>query len=662
MKTRITTIIIGVLTVQLIGAQAPGGSYRVTPRVINAKAVSSLIYGNFIELGFGRQIEGMWSEKLFNASFEEITPYKQSMWSYLRRTPEDDMTLKPWWHSGYEEYPWYSVLSDRKDVAITYRRYGGFYHGLQAVMLNNNQEKLKVYLAQDGIWIKKRVSCKFKGYMMNNRIGNNPLSSVKVTVGLYSLKDFTHPLAEKTITVDGGFFKEYSVELNAGDFEGRATFAVSIEPGASASFDGFSLMPSDNIEGWRKDVIEALRKIHVPIMRYPGGCFASFYNWRSGIGPRADRMPVNSEYWGGLEENNVGTAEFIEMCRMIGTEPFICVNMLTGSPADAAEWIAYCNSTSGDRMNLLRKEHGYPEPLTVKYWELDNETYRRYGYEEYAKRCVEFSKAMKAADPAIQLVMVGYHTFNSNLREMLEIAGQYIDLVADRSVDETVLKKDLEIINAYNKMHGTSIRLCNTEWWAQFPKERIVVSPQDPSRVSDHQVKILWNYAMNVASRLLLFQRLGGDFEFANFNNLCNTWGQNIIECPKDTVIISAAGKVFELMSRSKSAWVLTTDTLASAKGVIVQSTTNLNKDRLIFYLLNYNQGQSLINLDLSAFKVTSNEATVRTVFSDNPLGSNAVSVKNKVLSAEQFIRMRNTKKPQFTLKPWSVTEITINL
>jgi alpha-L-arabinofuranosidase len=664
----LAVMFVQILNVMVLSAQKPAAVFKVTSGIVNPKPVSRLIYGNFIELGFGRQIEGMWSEKLFNASFEEITPYKSSMWSYLRRTPEDDLTKKPWWHSGYEEDPWYSVLADGKDVAINYRRYGGFYHGLQAVMLNNSQSKLKAFLAQDGIWINKGINCLFKGYIMNNRTAGDAAIPLKVTIGLYPLKDFGHPIVEKTITVDANFFREYSTDLNAGNYVGSATFAVSVEPGTSASFDGFSLMPADNINGWRKDVIAALKQIYVPIIRFPGGCFASFYNWRSGIGPRADRKPVNSEYWGGLEENNVGTAEFIKMCRVIGAEPFICINMLTGSPMEAAEWISYCNSTSGGRMNILRKEHGYPEPLTVKYWELDNETYRRFGYEEYAKRCVEFSKAMKAADPAIQLVMVGYAGFNANLKEMLDIAGPYIDLVTDRSGIEPAIKKDLDIISEYNRSHTTNIRLCNTEWWAQFPQQvgnkagKIVNPELDPPRMAGHLTKITWNYAMNVASRLLMFQRLGGDFEFSNFNNLCNTWGQNIINSPKDSVYISAVGRVFELMSRSKASWVLTTDTISAKKGVLVQSTTTVNKDKLIFYLLNYLPDQSQVSLDLSSFKVTSKEAVVKSVYSDDPFSANTPMNRNAILSAAQVIKLDNPKKPVFTIKPWSVTEITINL
>ncbi len=651
-----------------INAQVQTATYRVTQEIINKKPVNSMIYGNFIEIGFGRQAEGMWSEKLYNASFEEVIPYKPSMWSYLRRSPEDDIRQRPWWHSGYEEDQWYAYQADSKENPLLYRKYGGFYHGLQAVQLNNSLKKTKAYLAQDGIWINKGIACIFKGFMMNNREGDKPLKPVKVTIGLYLNKAFGNPISEMTVTVDGGVYKEYSVELNTGDFEGFATFAVSIEPGSNASFDGFSLMPVDNVDGWRKDVIDALKQIHVPIIRYPGGCFASFYNWRDGIGPRKDRRPVNSEYWGGLEENFTGTAEFLEMCNMVGSEPFICVNMMTGSPSEAAAWIRYCNSTDDDEMGKLRKEHGYEDPFRVKYWELDNETYRRWGYEEYARRCIEFSKYMKAADPSIQLVLVGYGSFNLNLREMLDIAGEHIDLVCDRATTEFALRKDLEIISEYNRKHGTNIRLCNTEWWAHINEGRgnlakkILANPLDPDRVATHQVKVTWNYAMNIVNKLLMFQRLGGDFEFANFNNMCNTWGQNIIESPKERSFISAAGRIFELMSRSEAAWVHKTDTLKNIDGILIQAASSADNRKLILYALSYLDNEQKINVDLSAFKTDPKNCVIKRVYSDGPVAANKLNDPDRIKKEQETVNLRSSGKQIIVLKPWSVTEITINI
>ncbi len=423
MKRILLWCLIFALTVPSNYAQIASASYKITSRQINERPVNPLIYGNFIELGLGRQIEGLWAEKLYNASFEEVPPLKANLWDWLGKTAADNLSKEKWWHSGYEINDWYTwPASD--EVRYGINRYWNFHHGLQAAVLDNGQKTGKAFMAQNGIWIKSGVKYIFRGYFSNTRTADPASNPVKVTIGLYPEKKMDKAISEKTISVPDGIYREFSVELDPGSFTGKTTFAVSVEPGTKVAIDGFSLMPVNSERGWRPETVEALKKIHVPMIRFPGGCFASFYDWREGVGPRLDRQPVVSEYWGGIEENHVGTVEFVELCRMIGAEPFLCVNILTGTADRAADWVSYCNGSKESGLGALRKQHGYPDLLKVKYWELDNEAYRRFGWEEYARRCVEYSKAMKSVDPDIKLVMVGYWKFNNNLKEMLEIAGK----------------------------------------------------------------------------------------------------------------------------------------------------------------------------------------------------------------------------------------------
>lgn len=152
-------------------------------------------------------------------------------------------------------------------------------------------------------------------------------------------------------------------------------------------------------------------------MRMPGGCFASLYDWRSGIGPREER-PVSYDTWWGCELlNDVGTVELVELSRAIGAEPFFCVPVMFNNEFNAAEWVDFCNNPA----NAQRKAYGYEEPLNVKYWELDNEPYRRFDAITYAKRCVTFAKAMKSKDPSIQIAVGNYWLFNKNLRKSLKL-------------------------------------------------------------------------------------------------------------------------------------------------------------------------------------------------------------------------------------------------
>ena len=157
-----------------------------------------------------------------------------------------------------------------------------------------------------------------------------------------------------------------------------ATFtAISPSTWAAASTVGFTTKArhSPAADGFRKDVLEAARGMHVSVLRWPGGNFSSGYNWKDGIGPKDARPRRWDTAWQEEESNRFGTDEFIEYCRKLGAEPYICVNMGTGTMQDAADWVEYCNATTDTYWANLRKKNGHAEPYNVKYWALGNEVY-----------------------------------------------------------------------------------------------------------------------------------------------------------------------------------------------------------------------------------------------------------------------------------------------
>jgi alpha-L-arabinofuranosidase len=131
-----------------------------------------------------------------------------------------------------------------------------------------------------------------------------------------------------------------------------------------------------NINGLRKDVIDALRPLALPVVRWPGGCFADGYHWRHGIGPRADR-PQRVNYWWGMapEPNSFGTHEFIEFCKAIGSEPYITGNAGSGTPQELGDWVEYCNFTGDSNLTRERAVNGSDKPFGVKYWAVGNENW-----------------------------------------------------------------------------------------------------------------------------------------------------------------------------------------------------------------------------------------------------------------------------------------------
>ncbi|HKX27743.1 MAG TPA: alpha-L-arabinofuranosidase C-terminal domain-containing protein [Blastocatellia bacterium] len=174
--------------------------------------------------------------------------------------------------------------------------------------------------------------------------------------------------------------------------------------------------PLSDPSGYRRDVLESVKKLNVPILRWPGGNFVSNYNWRDGIGPRDQRPRRLEMAWGTVETNRFGTHEFLEYSQMLGTEPYICVNLGTGTLVEAQQWVEYVNSSQDTAMTRLRKQNGRAEPWKVTYWGLGNEMDGPWqmGHRDavdYGKYALEAAKLMKLTDPNIKLIAAGSSHF-----------------------------------------------------------------------------------------------------------------------------------------------------------------------------------------------------------------------------------------------------------
>lgn len=144
-------------------------------------------------------------------------------------------------------------------------------------------------------------------------------------------------------------------------------------------YDGFWVDPSMNVpkqDRIRMDIVNALKKIKIPNLRWPGGCFADEYHWRDGIGPRNLRPRMVNTNWGGVsEDNSFGTHEFLELCSLLNCEPYIAGNVGSGTVEEMAKWVEYLNSDASSTMTELRKQNGRAEPWRVKYWGVGNESW-----------------------------------------------------------------------------------------------------------------------------------------------------------------------------------------------------------------------------------------------------------------------------------------------
>lgn len=208
---------------------------------------------------------------------------------------------------------------------------------------------------------------------------------------------------------------------------GRAIYEGIYDPGSKLS----------GANGFRKDVLNEIRELGVPIIRYPGGNFVSGYNWLDGVGPKQSRPLVLDKAWDTLESNQFGTNEFLAWCKDAGTLPLMGLNLGTGTPEEAAALVEYCNIDKGTKWSDLRRQHGFTDPWNVRHWCLGNEMDGPWqiGHmlaTEYGLKAADAARQMRYVDHDLKLIACGSSgpfmpTYLEWDREVLEQCYEYVD-------------------------------------------------------------------------------------------------------------------------------------------------------------------------------------------------------------------------------------------
>ena len=249
-------------------------------------------------------------------------------------------------------------------------------------------------------------------------------------------------LAEQKLDVLQRDWSELKFKLRPEVSDANATLQIVVKGKADLALDQVSLMPQSwkAQGGFRPDLLKAIAQLKPPIIRWPGGCFASPYRWKDGIGPQHARGVTLRELWDDLDINSLGTDEFIALCRKVGAEPLLVANI--GTPQwngdadthdflqDVLDWIEYCNGPADSKWGKIRAANGHPEPYNVKYWEIDNETWGM-GIDNYIAAVKRFAPAMRQADPSIKLAACGSGSFDLNWnRRMIDSCAEMIDYLS----------------------------------------------------------------------------------------------------------------------------------------------------------------------------------------------------------------------------------------
>ncbi len=333
--------------------------------------ISKYIYGQFIE-HLGRCIYGgIWAEMIRDRKF--------------------------YYEPSAEESDW-RIRGNRDLLSIVT---ANSYVGEITPVLNIRPDD-KVSLYQDALGLKEGMD--YTGRIVLRADPGIESVGIKLSAGDY----------EQVVNIDTfePGYNEYPMDFNSEVFTHNASIEISAEGTGNLYIGTISLMPADNVDGFRKDVLALLKELNSPVYRWPGGNFVSGYDWKDGIGPRDIRPPRKNPAWTGIEHNDVGMHEFIQFCRLLGTEPYIAVNAGLGNVEQARQQVEYCNADQDTPMGRLRADNGDPEPWNVRWWSIGNEMYGSWqlghmSTEAFVEKHNDFAMSMKSVDPDIRLVAVG---------------------------------------------------------------------------------------------------------------------------------------------------------------------------------------------------------------------------------------------------------------
>jgi alpha-L-arabinofuranosidase len=358
------------------------------------------IFGTFLEPIGNSTYNGLWAELLRNPSFED------SLWDvkHVAEIVKDDPELNraselalplPWEPLRYAQGSRYAPQWN--DAANSYR-------SLLLMALPDKQTGIrqKVYLPV---------------HRVSHYIGSVYLKPVsgprQIEVSLRERNNADHVFDRREIQVKASGWQRYDFALDVPPHQieplESADFVIAASNETRVLIDQASLLPGDNIDGMDPEMVEMSRDLKTPIVRF-GGNFTSAYHWRDGIGPREQRVSMLNTAWGIPEYNQFGTDEFLRFCQLIGAEPQIALNLGTGTPQEAADWVQYVNAHWADHSGGL-------------LWELGNELWGDFqvGYptlSRVAERTKSFSEAVRKADPKARLIATGadpdvFHDWNA---------------------------------------------------------------------------------------------------------------------------------------------------------------------------------------------------------------------------------------------------------
>jgi alpha-L-arabinofuranosidase len=376
--------------------------------------ISKNIYGQFLEHGGDIVNTGVWAEMLVDRKFfypvASGAPTPPPVIANAGGNPRFRRTPTRWWAP---------VGGDNVVTMDTKSPYTGEHTPL--VTLDAKQAH---GLSESGIAVRKG-----KAYTGRVILTGAPGAVVKVALIWGKEAADRQVIAIRQLS---SAYRKFPLHFSAAADTDDATLEITGTGAGLFHVGTVSLMPADNIDGFRPEVIAALKQLRFGVLRFPGGNFVSSYEWRYGVGDIDRRPPIFDPVWSAVQQNDVGTDEFLTLCRLLGVDPYITVNAGFGDAWSARELVEYTNGAATTPMGKWRAENGHPQPYGVKFWGVGNEPWGDYqmgsmSLPQFELKHNLFAKEMRKVDPSIKLVAGGaMPDVMEGADQARRINGQYV--------------------------------------------------------------------------------------------------------------------------------------------------------------------------------------------------------------------------------------------
>jgi len=411
-------------------------------------SISPYFFGQFIEHEHNTIQGGLWAELLRDRKFEEGDADGDGVSNGW--VPEERIQDR-YWELKNGTGPNVHYFLDHKQY------YGG--GASQAIeLVGPGSHNKSIY--QIGLRLAKGRRYHFYVYLMGKGGGAGFVELGSLKGRVYGHKDFG------TLPATWG---KYEADFTATEDTAEARLSIGFAGTGTFWMDSASLMPADNLHGMRRDVVDAMRAIHIPLMRYPGGCFADYYHWQNGIGDRDKRPDVFGDAWKEWDPNDFGTDEFMAMAEELHFEPQLTANYLSGTPEEAAGWLGYLNAAGDTPTGRLRASNGHPEPYRVHFWAVGNEApslcSEQYTggtkLKQYVSRYNDYKVAMAHVDPSIHLMAssVGDLKWIHDLLSAMPVETLAISIYTGQWKDHSNDTRICDLTDYYRKVVGEPLEV-----------------------------------------------------------------------------------------------------------------------------------------------------------------------------------------------------------